>query len=140
MTFTKFHLNMFYRVLNFLIRFFAKILLRLDWNLANSDDVRLQLLKSPMFPRIDAEVRLFSLRDMVSKMRFYSLTFKELGINPLEFWETLKRFAREIRDEIMEDFYGNYFGRHLAKRCISILGDALKFVHEESTLSTSSIG
>ena len=44
MSFTKFHLNMFYRVLNFLIRFFAKILLRLDWNLANSDDVRLQLL------------------------------------------------------------------------------------------------
>ncbi len=130
-------------VLSSLVRMGARFMLRLDWYIATTEGnvIRPDLMKRyEMFIRIDAEIRMLSLRELVEKMRFYRFTFKELGISPLEFWETMKRYAAEIRREIEDAFTGNYFGKQLANRCLQTLGYVLGFIREQLTGPMATLG
>lgn len=120
--------------INRLIRFWAKVALRLKWRVVSDDSICLLSLpgSSDMFPRIEVEARIACFREMVVKMKFYGISFREVDIDPLAFWEALKDLGRMLRDEVDRFFQASYFGRQMTKWYTQALAEALGLVHRQT--------
>lgn len=70
-------------------------------------------------------------RDMVARMKFHRITFGELGIDPLSFWEKLKKLGLRVREEIGNYFRANYYGKRMANSYMRTTGEVLGLVHDE---------
>lgn len=121
-------------IVDFLSRAGAKIVLRLNWNAVSDDSIRFvgRLSAPETFPRIEVEARMACFRDMVARMKFHGITFRELGIDPLAFWEKLKNLGLKVRREIERYFRANYYGKRMAESYLKTVGEVLGLVHDES--------
>lgn len=121
-------------IVDHLSRFGAKVVLRLNWCVVSDDSTRFigRFSAPQVFPQIEVEARMACFRDMVSRMKFYGITFHELGIDPLFFWEKLKMLGLKVRKEIERYFRANYYGKRMAESYMRTLGEALGLVHDES--------
>jgi hypothetical protein len=121
-------------VVDHMSRFGAKIVLRLNWSAVSDDEARfIGGFPAPeTFPRIEVEARMACFRDMVARMKFHHITFGELGINPLAFWEKLKELGLKVRREIDRYFRANYYGKRMIDSYMRITGEVFGLVHDEA--------
>jgi hypothetical protein len=84
------------------------------------------------FYRLDFEVKIANFRGMVEEMKEYKISFRELGIDPLAFWEALKKLGDEVRAEIERAFRANYLGKRIIDFYMGTLGVALAFVRKQT--------
>jgi hypothetical protein len=130
--------NLLQNMIERIARFWIRILLQLNWRAVSDDS--LPVISSPgnfeAFYRLDFEAKIANYRGMVEEMKTYGISFRELGIDPLVFWETLKKLGNEVRAEIERAFRANYFGKRIIDFYMGTLGVALTFLHEQASFVT----
>lgn len=130
--------NLLQNTIERMVRFWMRILLQLNWRAVSDDS--LPVLSSSgdfeVFHRLDFEAKIANYRGMVEEMKAYGISFRELGIDPLVFWETLKKLGNEVRVEIERAFRANYFGKRIIDFYMGTLGVALTFLHEQAPFVT----
>lgn len=122
----------------YIVRFWMRTLLRLNWRAVSDDS--LPILSSSgnveAFYHLDSEVKIANFRGMVEKMKEYRISFRDLGIDPLVFWEALKKLGNEVRAEIECAFRANYLGKRIIDFYMGTLGVALEFVRKQALSAT----
>jgi hypothetical protein len=113
----------------FIHRVVMKLQLRLSWFVISTNGKCIRIGREiATFPMIDPEEELGCYRDMLTKMKACHITFRDIGIDPIEFWNILKSAGRRLRDEIARTLRGNYVGARLANSFMNLVREVFAFV------------
>jgi len=114
-------------------RMVAKVQLRMNWLFMSTTGKCVRIGREfAIFPTIDPEDEVDCYRDMLKLMKAYRLTFREIGVDPISFWENLKAAGLRLRQIIIKTLTCNYVGTRLANYLIGLVNEAYAFIKAQA--------